>query len=55
MTPPTTNARTLLTRIFEAWRADGLASYPEGAAFEIFASELALRPYGLAPEDVQAG
>ena len=55
MTPPTANARTLLIRIFEAWRAEGLASYSEGAAFEIFASELALRPYGLVLEDVAAG
>jgi len=55
MTPPTANARTLLIRIFEAWRAEGLASYSEGAAFEIFASELVLRPYGLVLEDVAAG
>ena len=55
MTPPTSNARTLLMRIFEAWRADCLASYSEGAAFEIFASELVLRPYDLALNDVKAG
>jgi hypothetical protein len=55
MTPPTTNARTLLMRIFGAWRADFLASYSEGTAFEIFASELVLRPYGLALDDVKAG
>jgi hypothetical protein len=55
MTPPTANARTLLIRIFEAWRAEGLASYSEGAAFEIFASELVLRPYGLVLEDIAAG
>jgi AIPR protein len=55
MTPPTTNARTLLMRIFQAWRADCLASYSEGTAFEIFASELALRSYGLVLDDVKAG
>jgi AIPR protein len=55
MTPPTTNARTLLTRIFGAWRSDCLASYSEGTAFEIFASDLALRPYGLALDDIEAG
>ena len=55
MTPPTSNARTLLLRIFEAWRADCLASYSEGAAFEIFASELILRPYGVVLEDVKTG
>ncbi|MGH3195171.1 MAG: AIPR family protein [Streptosporangiaceae bacterium] len=55
MTPPTSNARTLLLRIFEAWRADCLASYSEGAAFEIFASELILRPYSVVLEDVKTG
>src|ERR1022692_2908886 len=55
MTPPTANARTLLMRIFEAWRAESFASYSEGAAFEIFASELVLRPYGLVLDDVEAG
>jgi hypothetical protein len=42
-------------RIFEAWRTDCLPSYSEGAAFEIFASELVLRPYDLALDDVKAG
>jgi hypothetical protein len=55
MTSHPGNARTLLIRIFEAWRADCLASYPEGAAFEIFASELVLRPYGIVLDDVKAG
>ena len=55
MTPAPANARTLLNRIFETWRADCLADYSEGAAFEIFASELVLRPYGLVLDDVKAG
>src|SRR6266496_3915058 len=55
MTPAPANARTLLLRIFEAWRADCLAGYSDGAAFEVFASELVLRPYDLALDDVKAG
>lgn len=55
MTPPVANARTLLMRIFEAWRADNFASYSEGEAFEIFASELVLRSYGLVLDEVKAG
>lgn len=52
---PPTNARTLLLRIFDAWRADSLAGYSEGDAFEVFASELVLRPYGLVLDDIKAG
>ena len=55
MTPPTSNARTLLLRIFEAWRTDCLVGYSDGTALEIFASDLALRPYGLVLDDVKAG
>jgi hypothetical protein len=55
MTKPASNARTLLMRIFESWRKDCFPSYPEGAAFEIFASELVLRPYGLVLDDIEAG
>ena len=55
MVAPATNARTLLLRIFEAWRADSLPGYSEGEAFEIFASELVLRPYGLVLDEVKAG
>jgi hypothetical protein len=55
MTPPSANARTLLMRIFEAWHAENFASYSEGDAFEIFASELVLRPYGLVLDEVKAG
>lgn len=55
MTSPTANARTLLMRIFEAWRADSFPSYSDGDAFEIFASELVLRPYGVTLDDVEAG
>jgi hypothetical protein len=42
-------------RIFEAWHADNLLTYSEAAAFEIFASELVLRPYGLVLDEVKAG
>jgi hypothetical protein len=55
MTPAPANARTLLLRIFEAWCAECLTGYSEGAAFEIFASELVLRPYDLSLDDVKAG
>jgi hypothetical protein len=55
MTPPSGNARTLLLRIFEAWHADGFPGYSEGDAFEIFASELVLRPYGLVLDEVKSG
>jgi hypothetical protein len=53
--PPPTNARTLLIRIFETWREELLAGYSEGAAFEIFASELVLRSYGLVLDEIKAG
>ena len=55
MTAPSTNARTLLMRIFKAWHSENLPSHSEGAAFEIFASDLVLRSYGLASEDIRAG
>src|SRR5215475_7068713 len=55
MTTASANARTLLRMIFEAWRATNFASYSEGAAFEIFASELVLRPYDLILDEVKAG
>jgi hypothetical protein len=42
-------------RIFESWRGENFPSHPEDVAFEIFASELVLRPYGLVTEDVEAG
>jgi hypothetical protein len=50
-----TNAQTLIMRIFDTWRADNLPNCEESVAFEIFASELALRPYGLLLEEVQSG
>ena len=49
------NAQTLLLRIFEAWQSDTLPESDGGAAFEIFASELALRSYGLNLDEVTAG
>ena len=49
------NAQTLLMRIFESWHSEDFPSYPPDAAFEIFTSELVLRPYGLAIEDIEAG
>ncbi len=49
------NAQTLLLRIFEAWQSDTLPESGGGAAFEIFASELALRSYGLNLDEVTAG
>jgi hypothetical protein len=55
MTASSTNARTLLMRIFEAWQADTIPSYQKGAAFEIFTSDLVLRPYGLALDEIRAG
>ena len=55
MTAASTNARTLLMRIFEAWQADTIPSYKKGAAFEIFTSDLVLRPYGLALDEIRAG
>lgn len=55
MPRPASNAQTLLMRIFESWCKENFPSYPADVAFEIFASELALRPYGLVTEDVEAG
>jgi hypothetical protein len=55
MTSASANARTLLLRIFEAWHVENLPTYKEGDAFEIFASELVLRPYGLVLDEVKAG
>src|SRR6266545_1349978 len=49
------NAQTLLTRIFEAWHRDNLPDADGGGAFEVFASELALRSYGLNLDEVTAG
>lgn len=42
-------------RIFKAWHDGSLPSYSEGAAFEIFSSDLVLRPYGLGSEEIRAG
>ncbi|WP_329095517.1 AIPR family protein [Actinomadura citrea] len=42
-------------RIFDTWRNGNLPKLPESTAFEIFSSELALRPFGLPLEDIQAG
>jgi hypothetical protein len=54
VTPPT-NARTLLLKIFEVWRTANFPTYKEGAAFEVFASELVLRTYGLALDEIKSG
>lgn len=54
MTPPT-NARTLLLKIFGVWRNDNLPTYKDGDAFEIFASELVLRTYGLVLDEIKPG
>ncbi|WP_406727907.1 AIPR family protein [Streptomyces sp. GD-15H] len=42
-------------RIFDAWTEDNLPTVDGGTAFEIFASELALRPFGLGIEEIEAG
>ncbi|WP_345982689.1 AIPR family protein [Streptomyces sp. DSS69] len=42
-------------RIFEAWKTGNLPSVEGSTAFEVFASELALRPFGLGLEDIEAG
>lgn len=55
MTPPPANARTLLLMIFESWRANYLPTYSVGAAFEVFASDLVLRPYGLVLDEIKSG
>lgn len=52
---PATNAQKLILQIFDAWRAESFPSLDAGTAFEIFASELVLRDYGLSLEDVQSG
>ncbi|MGW5582458.1 AIPR family protein [Streptomyces sp. NPDC003857] len=49
------NAQTLIMRIFEAWTEENLPSVDGGTAFEVFASELALRPFGLGLEDIEVG
>jgi AIPR protein len=49
------NAQTLILRIFDAWREENLPGVEGGTAFEIFASELALRPFGLGIEEIEAG
>lgn len=48
-----TNARTLLMRIFDSWHLENVPQSSADTAFEIFASELSLRPYGLGLENVQ--
>ncbi|MEV2248873.1 AIPR family protein [Streptomyces sp. NPDC049970] len=50
-----TNARTLLMRIFDSWHQENVPQSSADTAFEIFASELALRPYGLGLENIQDG
>jgi hypothetical protein len=49
------NAQTLLLRIFDTWRHDNLPGSDAGAAFEAFASDLALRSYGMNLDEVTAG
>ncbi|MFD4250007.1 AIPR family protein [Amycolatopsis thermoflava] len=49
------NAETLVGRIFDAWKTENFPDADGGVAFEIFASELALRSYGLLLEEIQAG
>jgi hypothetical protein len=49
------NAQTLLMRIFDSWHKDNLANTDDGDAFEVFASELSLRQYGLSLEEIQSG
>ncbi|MEU8321003.1 AIPR family protein [Nonomuraea sp. NPDC048881] len=49
------NAQTLLMRIFDTWHADNLPGATGGTAFEVFASELVLRSYGLSLEEVKLG
>jgi hypothetical protein len=49
------NAQTLLLRIFDTWHHDNLPESDAGAAFEVFASDLALRSYGMNIEEVIAG
>ncbi|MGW1990564.1 AIPR family protein [Embleya sp. NPDC001921] len=49
------NAQTLIMRIFDAWKSENLSTVIESTAFEIFASELTLRSFGLGLEEIQAG
>jgi hypothetical protein len=49
------NAQTLILRIFEAWQTENLPESDGGTAFEAFASEMALRSFGLSLEEVMAG
>ncbi|MFD9493843.1 AIPR family protein [Streptomyces sp. NPDC060005] len=49
------NAQTLVMRIFDAWKEENLPTVEGSTAFEVFASELALRPFGLGLEDIEAG
>jgi hypothetical protein len=49
------NAQTLLLRIFDTWHHDNLPESDAGAAFEVFASDLALRSYGMNLDEVNAG
>ncbi|MFD7645639.1 AIPR family protein [Kitasatospora sp. NPDC059795] len=50
-----TNSRTLLMKIFESWHDENIPDCSPDTAFEIFASELALRSYGLGLENIQDG
>lgn len=49
------NARTLIMRIFDTWKSENLPAVPDDTAFEVFASEVALRPFDLGLEDIEAG
>ncbi|MEW2510845.1 AIPR family protein [Streptomyces sp. NPDC046870] len=49
------NAQMLIMRIFDAWKEENLPTVDGGTAFEVFASELALRSFGLGLEDIEAG
>lgn len=49
------NAQTLIMRIFDAWKEENLPTVDGGTAFEVFASELALRSFGLGLEEIEAG
>ncbi|WP_106245434.1 AIPR family protein [Allonocardiopsis opalescens] len=42
-------------QIFESWRLENLPEVSESKAFEIFSSELVLRPYGLGSEEIISG
>jgi hypothetical protein len=49
------NAHTLVMRIFESWRTENVPRYDEARAFEVFASDLTMRPYGLALDEIESG